>query len=175
MLTVVEAPKVTKNSQGEIIVNVGFSGTRYGMSTVQKEIVKSILAGKCGQFHHGDCVGADEEVHDIIRQHFPDKWKIVIHPPIKDVRRANKVGDLILAPKHYHPRNYDIVESCNVFIACPFDMSERGGTWNTIGQFRDILEHEYSLNVNPRTGVIVLPDGTIGNIAVRKKSKLKLS
>ena len=84
------------------------------------------------EFHHGDCVGADASVHELIRSQFPD-IKIVIHPPVDSKNRAFCEGDVILDKMDYMKRNRDIVDSCDVLFALPPESSNfRSGTLATI-------------------------------------------
>ena len=53
--------------------SVGFTGTQIGMSPLQKKtftkLIKFLLAdNKITSFHHGDCVGADADAHNIVKQ-----------------------------------------------------------------------------------------------------------
>lgn len=63
-------------------VIVGFTGTRKGMTNAQKNTLRHVLNRVCpSMFRHGDCVGADEEAHGVVRSLDPDV-KIIIHPPL---------------------------------------------------------------------------------------------
>lgn len=100
-------------------------------------------------FHHGDCVGADAESHDLVRH---TDSKIVIHPPVKDDLRAFKKGDEERTPKTYFARNRDIVNESDVLLATPFTAEEtQGGTWYTINYCVKQKKKVY----------IVLPSGEI--------------
>jgi len=88
----------------------GFTGTQAGMTQEQKESFKNIceLAASLEifcQFHHGDCIGADADAHDIAEKYMD----IVIHPPLNNSKRAFKNSNKILEPKEYLTRNKDIV------------------------------------------------------------------
>ena len=110
---------------------VGFTGTQKGMTARQKTDFADWLPRLDAlQFHHGDCIGADAEAHDVA-----DDLGVVtvIHPPIIMVKRAFKDGDTILPSKEYLERNHDIVEVADILIACPSGPEElRSGTWATI-------------------------------------------
>ena len=113
---------------------VGFTGTRNGMTQRQKAAVRKILR-RAELAHHGDCVGADEEFHQLcIEADVP----VVIHPPNNDRLRARCQGAIRVArKKDYIARNHDIVDECELLIGAPKEASEplpaRGqGTWSTI-------------------------------------------
>jgi hypothetical protein len=118
---------------------VGFTGTRTGMSSSQmlsfKKLVKELMTNK-SSFHHGDCIGADAEAHDIVLSMIPD-ISIVIHPPLNGTLRAYKDQGHVLPPKDYIVRNHNIVDSTEVLVAAPCaaehdPSSKRSGTWATI-------------------------------------------
>lgn len=134
-------------------MKVGFSGSQHGTRPHQfaaiDECIK-ILGPQ--EFHHGDCVGADDDAHRIAR-----KWgaRIVIHPPIVGTKRAFLHGDETRESKPYIERNHDIVDETDVLIAAPNSMTERlrSGTWATIRYATKIGKQIY----------IVYPDGRIEN------------
>lgn len=173
-MTYAQAPKTYLNDRGEQVIELGFSGTRLGMNDFQKDFVRNLLSGKTGKAHHGLCIGADAELHAILRG-FQDKWRIIGHPPQKTQYKADLVCDELWPEKSYFDRNRDIAHSCNVFIACPKDASEEGGTWNTIKRFRKVLEQEFGRGYPSRQGYIVLPDGIIGQITTIKKGAIDLN
>jgi hypothetical protein len=97
---------------------VGFTGTRRGMTTAQKDYLRAVLAaGGVEEFHHGDCVGADEEAHAIARAlHIP----IIIHPPIlKHLRAWCEGAKLVHRVLPYLHRNHALVNSCALLYAAP--------------------------------------------------------
>ena len=145
-------------------MRVGFTGTRQGCTKEQKLTFTALinyLGAKHPQleFHHGDCVGADAEAHDMIEIHntilIPEVgWKpipIHIHPPIISTHRANRAGFVIHETKDYITRNHDIVDSCDLLIATPkgFIEEKRSGTWATI-RYANTLNKEVC---------IIYPDG----------------
>lgn len=126
---------------------IGFTGTRKGMTPVQAQAVANKLRWfkdnyEYIEIHHGDCLGADEQVHNIICPSiYPHK--IVVHPPIIETMRAHcsDFGGLtkptvveVLPPKDYLPRNHDIVDASYLLLATPEQGKEvmRSGTWSTI-------------------------------------------
>lgn len=120
-------------------MKVGFTGTREGMSQHQKEqFVLKLFDLSIHEFHHGDCIGADADAHDIVREFFPDV-RIIIHPPEKTRTRAYKTGDLYHPTKPYITRDRDIVRDSEYLIGAPLDREViRSGTWTTIRYARKI-------------------------------------
>lgn len=126
------------------MIDVGFTGTRFGMSPEQHQSVTRILdetfmaLGIRG--HHGDCIGADKEFHGICRQ--LQLWSrpnggvsMVGHPPVDNENRAWCVFDVMHAPLTHMKRNKAIVDAVSVMIATPYEERELqyGGTWKTVG------------------------------------------
>lgn len=115
-------------------MKLGFTGTQQGMSAMQAKLLRSELQlYKPTEFHHGDCVGADAEAHEIVEAEFPN-IKIVVHPPINPAKRAFKWGDEGRIAKDYLMRNRDIVNETDRLVAAPKGDTEelRSGTWATI-------------------------------------------
>lgn len=117
---------------------VGFTGTRRGMTCAQMERLRAGLE-KLGPhtFVHGDCVGADAQAHDIADTHDDGLGlQVDIRPCTLTSQRAHCVQ---FSGKTYEPkppleRNRDIVDNCDVMVACPGEEREqlRSGTWATI-------------------------------------------
>jgi hypothetical protein len=111
---------------------IGFTGTRLGMNEKQKSYLHNYLTSltDAKEFHHGDCIGADEQAHDIARGL---NINVYIHPPIVQFARAFKTGTMYPA-KSFIERNHDIVDSCDLLIATPNTRKEklRSGTWATV-------------------------------------------
>lgn len=142
---------------------VGFTGTRDGMTSAQAKTLRELIAKlKPAEFHHGDCVGSDEDAHEIV-----DKWRmgladagyhhhIHVHPPDNDKARARvklREGDVLHEEQPYHARNKAIVEACDVLLATPHSDVEtlQSGTW-------------WTLRCAKKTGTkykIIRPDGSI--------------
>jgi hypothetical protein len=136
---------------------VGFTGARGGMSAYQREQFQSLVTSLgIRTFHHGDCVGADAEAHDIVSSTLPS-CPIVVHPPTNGTMRAYKVGKSAgsksLGPKDYIQRNHDIVDSTSILIATPQGGpgselepgAKRSGTWATIRYARSMGRKIYVL------------------------------
>ena len=132
---------------------LGFTGTRKGMTDVQKMVfVSQVVVYNPYEFHDGDCVGADKEAHDLVTEYVG--CRMIGHPPDNDKARAYCMYDMKFLPKPYLERNRDIVDDVDRMIATPATMGEegRGGTWYTIRYARE----------KERKLTIIYPDGTIG-------------
>jgi hypothetical protein len=118
----------------DFVRSAGFTGTQRGMSVRQKRrFVKHIVAMNPTEFHHGDCIGADEDAHYLVQKHLPE-CRIIIHPPIHESKRAFCKGAAIIHPaKDYLVRNRDIVHASTRMFVTPGEMVEelRSGTWST--------------------------------------------
>ena len=119
-------------------MNIGFTGTRNGMSFAQESEFKSILEGltrttQVLEFHHGDCVGSDALAHQIVKNNYPS-ISIVVHPPSQDILRAYCQGNRIERPRSYLVRNRHIVDQSDILIATPKEYVNilKSGTWATI-------------------------------------------
>lgn len=127
------------------ITRIGFTGTRTGMNRYQiKQFENFFLPRKhlISEFHHGDCVGADEDAHYLLKMmEYTKHIKIIIHPPVKRTTRAFCKGTFLLCEeKEYIERTHDIVDSCTLLLAAPkSDIEEiRSGTWATVRYARSI-------------------------------------
>ena len=115
----------------------GFTGTQRGMSPAQRLAFRRLVAGSgFAEFHHGVCVGADAEAHDLVGVY--TRYTVrVLHPPEDDKKQASLVkreGDRVEKPLPYLERNKKIVNACDILIAAPKTLTEerRSGTWATI-------------------------------------------
>lgn len=145
--------------------HIGFTGTSMGMTPLQAGSVATILKAFIGVVgldnviaHHGVCIGADKDFHDIcVSLEIP----LELHPghpnhqPGDLSKRADcKTGKILRVwpAKFYLDRNKDIGNSLTEFlIATPMQYEEqiRGGTWHTIKYVRKL----------GKPIVIVFPDG----------------
>lgn len=138
---------------------IGFTGTRRGLTLKQWQSVYKLLAKQIGytEFHHGDCVGADADVHKMIQTYFD--IATVIHPPDNPKHRAFCEGTALVAqPKPYLERNKDIVNACELLIACPGEEEEqlRSGTWSTIRYARTQNKDIYIFYPSGRESVTLM-------------------
>lgn len=117
-------------------MKIGVTGTRNEITQKQMlEFVKLLNEMKEYQlsqweFHHGDCVGADDTA---ARLAYIAGFKIVCHPPIKEDLRAYSESHETREPKGYFERNRAIVDEVDFLIVIPKDMErqDNGGTWYT--------------------------------------------
>lgn len=131
---------------------VGFTGTQHGMTSEQQVVLRGLLGtfvDAASEFHHGDCIGADAEAHEVAREL---GFFIVIHPPIITAKRAWKRAPVVNVPMNYLERNRVIVRSTQLLIAAPGELEEqlRSGTWSTVRFARKMLRPIY----------FAMPDGT---------------
>lgn len=131
-------------------MKIGFTGTSHGTTSSQREAVHQVLERlDPKEFHHGDCIGADAEAHDIATKlNIP----VFIHPPSDPSKRAFCGGNANPV-RPYLDRNHDIVDSTELLVACPREFSEvlRSGTWATI---------RYAKKRQKQT-LIIYPDGRL--------------
>lgn len=116
-------------------MKLGFTGTQHGMTYAQRGAVGRAILERMpvAEFHHGDCIGADAEVHDFALM---AGASIHIHPCDITDKRAWKIAgaDWVGVVKPPLARNRDIVRACDLLIAAPrmFIEELRSGTWSTI-------------------------------------------
>lgn len=141
--------------------SIGFTGTRSGLTDKQKETLlielKKLQEAGYRKFHHGDCIGADAEAHDIAESLGYD---IIIHPPINPTARAFKKGKITLENKDYLIRNHDIVDQTSYLLVCPKEDNEqlRSGTWATYRYAVSKL-NQGRLDGNKPTIKVIFSDG----------------
>ena len=117
------------------MTHVGFTGTSRGMTLPQlaacRDILKRCRIEGAESFHHGDCVGADSEAHDIA---IALGYRIVLHPPLDIKARAFRSASAVQAALPYLLRNRQIVYVSDVLVAAPATSAEtlRSGTWATV-------------------------------------------
>ncbi|WP_143271556.1 hypothetical protein [Bradyrhizobium mercantei] len=134
------------------MANIGFSGTSKGMTGAQKTALRTILADVKGELHHGDCIGADAEAHEIAEE---CGLLPILHPPTNHTKRAwcSSPSHLMRPERPYLTRNRDIVDDTVALIAAPaeFDEQPRGGTWYTVRYARKC----------GKPIALILPDGLV--------------
>lgn len=131
---------------------VGVTGSRIGLTMQQSEKARGLLVmANADELHHGDCVGADEE---LARFAANLGVRTVAHPPTNIRHRAYHESSRVLPPKDYRRRNIDIVNACDVLWAFPSGEEgdqPRSGTWMTVRIARQ----------SRKPIIIVTPDGVV--------------
>lgn len=132
--------------------SLGISGSRDGLTLHQRAFMLSWMRNHNAQVvHHGDCIGADEQVARLFSTTFS---YIIAHPGHIAAMRANcEVNDLTLSPLNTLVRNRFIVKHSNHILAFPSQRSPgtRSGTWYTI---------DYAQKQN-KPVTVVLPSGEV--------------
>lgn len=130
---------------------IGFTGTSAGVTDPQSKMLIEWMRRWSDpvEFHHGDCIGADEQAHALAKAY---GWRIVIHPGPNNAMRAFCTGYDVLYPvKPNLSRDVDIVDETELLVACPKGSEEvRSGTWFTVRQARKLS----------KPTIIIAPDGT---------------
>jgi hypothetical protein len=146
-----------------MIKKIGITGTRQGATTKQLIVFKELLYSfEMVELHHGDCLGADEQAHDIARGH----CIIIIHPPENPKYRAFCEGaHEVLPMKEYKKRNCDIVDAAELVIGLPKKEYEeqRSGTWHALRYARKI----------GKPVIVIWPNGTKLEINLDKKEEIR--
>ena len=157
-------------------MNVGFSGTRSGLTQEQRMAFIDILNDSnlyIDEFHHGDCVEADETAFNMVKRLSP--WtNLIAHPGCnkdgESPQRAYTKSDVILKTKPYLRRNVDIIKASGLVIACPgqaHEMKRGSGTWQVIRECRN----------RGKKCIIIYPDGRVRRMdnAVQSRQNLEVS
>tara|TARA_Y100000034_G_C6849587_1_gene385266 strand:+ start:817 stop:1242 length:426 start_codon:yes stop_codon:yes gene_type:complete len=133
-------------------MSVGFTGTQDGLTEKQSANLKEALQTlmRYSDFHHGDCIGADAQAHEIA---VSLNYRIILHPPSNSNKRAFCLAHETRKPIGYLDRNTEIVKETKILIACPKEMTEqlRSGTWSTVRRAK-----KFNRNI-----LILFPDGSI--------------
>lgn len=123
-------------------IKIGFTGTRRGMTGSQWASLTSLLRALSQrfervEFHHGQCIGADEEAASIAKE--VGCW-IVSHPPTNQKAVSDFAFDESRAPRPYLQRNHGIVDETDIMLAAPGEIEEqlRSGTWATVRYARRV-------------------------------------
>lgn len=102
------------------------------MSPAQSEIFANLLFVLAPRrFHHGCCIGADEQAHDISKS-IPG-LTCHLHRPVDQSQMAVGLVGVEWPPTPYLKRNRSIVRSSALLVAAPHGCEElRSGTWSTV-------------------------------------------
>lgn len=149
MMLQLDSIMVNLQEQTSKRLDIGFTGTRRGMTMQQLHHVRKTLRKIESQYrsyelwaHHGDCVGSDEQFHELA---IASDFNMHIHPPSNPKLRAycehanHALGRITIveSTKPYKIRNGDIVRTSNLMICTPHLHEKDGsqiysGTWSTI-------------------------------------------
>lgn len=126
------------------MIALGFTGTREGMTAAQKEAFRLLIESICpDEFHHGCCVGADDEATDIVEEVMGAATVRIVGWPSTLVSLTSTAAKLRSSDIHEAEppldRNRKIVGSTGQMIACPKGPEERrSGTWATVRYARKL-------------------------------------
>jgi len=146
----------------EKTIVVGFTGSQSGLTVLQSNKLETLIAHlKPVEAHHGGCIGADDSFHQCCLKF---EIRVHLHPGCDKFGNKPKVGKwteedkcivVINETKWYLERNMDIVDACNILIACPKGPEERrSGTWSTVRYAKK----------SKKNIIILYPDGTYESI-----------
>lgn len=130
------------------------TGTSRGITFRQAKAFRDLIfTWKIKEFHHGDCVGADDEAATILHITLP---AVIIHSHpciIEDKRAHNPYANIVHEVMKPLSRNDVLVKVGTHMVGFPagFREEQRGGTWYTI---RKAARRKRPL-------LIILPDGRI--------------
>jgi len=134
------------------MTTLGFASTRSGITVDQMDMIYRVIEEYgVTELHHGDCKGADSLAHIAA---LCKRVPVVIHPPNIDDDRAFCTGcRTIMSPKPYIERDHNIVNACDLLLACPYETGEilRSGTWATV---------RYAKRLGKEV-IVALPDGRV--------------
>lgn len=143
-------------------ITLGFTGSQKGMTVQQLSRFRLLIDSFADmfvikEFHHGCCIGADEQAHNVVVELYP-KIIMHIHPGnIEAKKAACEHSKKVLYPAIDNLiRNKKIVNAANVLIAAPAQNYEitRSGTWATI---RDALRDKKQVLIIDTNGGIIIP------------------
>lgn len=145
---------------------VGFTGTRRGLSTTQRESLTAVLHALGGRrFVHGDCIGADAEAAEIAARLGYD---VECRPcDLRGHRAFSPVSRQVAEPLPPLERNREIVRDGDVLVACPGEFREvlRSGTWATV---RFARRERKALWLVLPDGRVLVEDARVALIAAKR-------
>lgn len=126
---------------------ISFTGTREGMTPIQMEVIKGIIAThKPTGISHGDCIGADEQFHELavlagvrnacLRPGMNWKGETPTRANChrKHINLALGVAIDLHEPAQYLTRDALIVSDGQLLVAAPVgpEVQRGSGTWATV-------------------------------------------
>lgn len=150
-----KADSLGEKSSPRTAMKIGMTGTREGGSDSQFVAVRQLIASlRPDEFHHGCCLGADEEIGVLVYDSYPF-MRVVGHPSdIKDMTSSAALAKCHEVRECRSPlmRNWYIVNEVDRLIAIPVGPEKmRSGTWATVRYARKIGKPIY----------IIYQDGTV--------------
>lgn len=147
-------------------MNVGFTGSREGMTDIQREKFTQLIQElKPDRFIQGCCIGSDEDATVLVNYLRPAC--VIVGRPGKSAKggdneflsqKALSLCHWVMDTKPHFARNRDIVADSNVVIGtpcfCPINKDSMGGTAMT-------LNHSIK---NGRKTFIICPEGKVTEI-----------
>lgn len=135
-------------------MKVGFTGTQEpsGGWTQLQAFTRLLACLQPTVFVHGDCIGWDAIAAMHVAQQYPN-CAISKYPSTVTSKVANAPGVIAAPPQHPLQRNWDIVKTTWLLVACPRENTEqvRSGTWSTIRKAR----------AHGKPVFLVMPDGSL--------------
>lgn len=136
----------------------GMTGTRKGMTASQREVFLHALRKqpKLDHLVHGDCIGADNDAHDIALNM---GHTITTRPCDLEDQRVWRKAHHTYPSRRPLDRNWDIVRDVEVMFAFPSgykELKRKSGTWATIRYARKDKKLLY----------IIYPDGSVDSSGV---------
>lgn len=134
------------------------TGTRQGMNMRQWLAMNWYLHMLTPELvRHGDCLGSDAQVHDIVEACLPT-CETHVHPCDLSQFRAYRMGNYVYPSARPIPRNHHMVDHTDVTIATPFEDEPvlRSGTWSTI---RYSMSSQHPTILLSRSGRVSVYDG----------------
>jgi hypothetical protein len=129
-----------------------FSGRRDDLSDSQKIMVVNfirLIKFKCA--FHGDCIGADGQFHDLVRENRKKAW-IEVYPSPYEAMRAFKEGDLTHEAMKAAERDKYMINQGEILLAAPpTKQPVKSGTWANIS-FAETCETIQKI-------IVIAPDG----------------
>lgn len=143
---------------------IGFTGTRRGLTPAQLDTFHQLVGEiQPREFHHGSCLGADEDAALSVSFRSDIRTDIMAWPgkPASGganeflSQRAIEASNYVMREMTHFARNREIVKAATHVIGCPWQASRPpkgtgGGTW-------------YTLEQGEKAGKVVIviwPDGT---------------
>ena len=130
------------------MLKVAFTGTRQGMTEEQAKTVGVWLMNhetEISQLHHGACIGADVDFHNICID--MEMIRLVhVHPSdnknTNQLRQLKQIENVAMIWPIETPlaRDWTMVQHCDILLATPLQDDEvvRSGTWTTVRYARKL-------------------------------------